>query len=1393
MTTPMRSQYLALKKQYPDIILFFRLGDFYETFDEDAKIVASVCDVVLTSRPVGADERVPLAGVPYHAVDTYIAKLINAGYKVAIAEQIGNEPPKGEKLVPRVVRRVVTPGTLVEPGLLPEKRNNYVAAVVVETPRPTSLPRGAAPVEASRPTSLPTGAAPVEASRPTSLSTGAAPVETLHATSLQTRRAGLAYADISTGEFAATEITDGEDVLRRLTEELARLAPAELLYPAKDPRWAQRSGGAEEQGSRGAGAQHAVRGTPHESDTLPPEIAQSYHLTPYAAWRFEETTARQALLEHFRAASLAGFGCDDKPLAVRAAGGLLQYLQETQQGNVGQIAGLRTYSISEYMLLDEATRRNLELTESIRGGTAQGSLLGVLDATLTPMGGRLLRKWLNQPLLDITAINARLDAVEAWYCDAPARAELRQLLRGFGDLERWVNRCVQGIALPRELVGMREALARIQKLEAGGWGLEAGGQKLGAEGRQPAISLTLPDCADIAELLAAAIADEPPATLATPGVIRPGYSAELDGIHTAIRDAKAWIANLEPAERQRTGIKSLKVGYNKVFGYYIEVTTANAALVPPHYIRKQTLVNAERYITPELKEYESLVLNAEERILELEGQLYRQVLARIAAAAPRLLTAARAIAELDVAAALAEVAEANRYVRPVLAEDRVIDIKGGRHPVVEKFLAGEPFTPNDVYLSPEQAIVILTGPNMSGKCVRGDTLVFTGDGLVPIGSLQPGEMAVDTFSPVQHIVKGLDGYGQATHFYAGGRSKTIRIRTRLGYELEGTPEHRVWVRCASGDEGWKPLAEIQPGDYVAIDRRIDLWGSREEINTPRAAGLKAKHSLKRYPLPTRLTPDLAYVMGLLVGDGTLRERNAVALTTADESIAQEFRRIVYEQFGYEVANSVKFRYSISSRQIRLFFEELGLDYVTAIEKSIPSVILTAPKPIVRAFLQGLFDTDGYVNVRGNVSLSTSSERLAHQVHILLLNFGIISSLQTKKGVRSVHPNYLVTIYGAEALTFYREIGFRLPRKQAGVERVSTLRMPNVGGIPHLEPALKQVQARIVATPGKAVALKHDKSINSIFYTYLPSKRNISYFKLDELVAYCQNNGVAYPELSTLIGRRYFYDPVVEVAPGEAEVFDLSVEATHSFVANGFVSHNSTYLRQVAHIVLMAQIGSFVPAESAHIGVVDRIFTRIGASDEIARGQSTFMVEMVETANILHHATNRSLLILDEIGRGTSTYDGLAIAWAVVEYIHNHPGLRARTLFATHYHELTDLAERLPHVVNFNVAVAEQGDKVVFLHKIVPGPADRSYGVHVAQLAGLPKPVIARAQEILADLEASGAAGPRRSVIDRPVLYQLPLFSAEDPVIAELRALDINSLSPLAALNKLYELQKRVRE
>ena len=876
MTTPMRRQYLALKKQYPDVILFFRLGDFYETFDEDARTVAEVCDIVLTSRPVGKNHRVPLAGVPHHAVDGYIAKLIRAGYKVAIAEQMGSTPVRG--LVPRDVRRVVTPGTLVEPGLLEERSNNYLVALVMED-----------------------------------------------------RRAGLAYADITTGEFATTQF-DGDGVRQRVAEELARLQPAEVVTPEEGV------------GVGGGGGD--------EIGTL-----VACPLSSLDGWRFELETARQALLDHFGVGSLAGYGCEGKLLAVRAAGALVQYLRDTQPDALSQLAGLRTYSTAEFMVLDEATWRNLELVQTIRSGSAKGSLLGVLDVTRTPLGARLLRRWLGQPLLDVERINRRLDAVQSWVNDTPRRVELRDILRGVGDLERWITRVVQRIALPRDLVGIRETLTPVPQIHSLVEGLDIGELDIGSESGVPIsntqylLSSPVDPCEDVLSLLRKAIADEPPATLATGGVIRSGFSAELDSISAAARDAKAWIAGLQQTERERTGIKSLKVGYNKVFGYYIEVTKANQHLVPEEYIRKQTLVNAERYITPELKEYESLVLNAQERLLDLESQLYRQLLDQVAAAAPRLLATAQALAELDMATSLAEVAVNNRYVRPVVADDGQLDIIAGRHPVVELLQREEPFQPNDVHLSPEEAIIILTGPNMSGK--------------------------------------------------------------------------------------------------------------------------------------------------------------------------------------------------------------------------------------------------------------------------------------------------------------------------------------------------------------------------------------------------------------------------------------------------------STYLRQVALIVLMAQMGSFVPADEARIGVVDRIFTRIGAADEIAAGRSTFMVEMVETANILHHASNRSLLILDEVGRGTSTYDGMSIAWAVVEYIHNHPRLRAKTLFATHYHELTELSDLLPRVRNCSVAVVEEGDRVVFLHKIVPGSADRSYGIHVAQLAGLPRVVVHRAEEILAELEKQSPGGPLRP--RHPTVEQLPLFLTDDPVLEELKALDITQLTPLEAINKLYELQQRLRE
>lgn len=847
--TPVRRQYLEEKKKHPDAILFFRLGDFYETFDEDAEITARELDIVLTSRPVGGGVRVPLAGIPYHAVDNYLSRLIEKGYHVAICEQIGEVPAKG--LVERKVVRVVTPGTVTEPGLLPGDANNYLASVIMD-------------------------------------SSGSS-----HGTA-----ASVSYTDVTTGEFAVTELP-----LEALRAELTRLHPAEILYP--------------------------------DNQKLPDGIIG--HTTPMPAWKFEPGKCNETLLTQFKASTLDGFGLKANGLSVRAAGAIIQYLKETQPDALHLLNSLRSYSLNEFMTLDASTRRNLELDETLRG-ERKGSLLGTLDATITPMGKRMIHQWVSQPLLNVDRITKRQNGVEYFAQNGMVRAELREALKPIADLERLINRAIAGQAQPRDLVAMRSTLGVLPNVVAA---LKESGKWKAAE--MPKIDLLVEQLS----LLQNAIDDDPPATLQNTGVIRVGYSAELDGVMDASKHAREWIANLESVEREKTGIKTLKVGYNKVFGYYIEISRGAADKAPEHYIRKQTLVNAERFITPEMKEYETLVLNAEERVKEIETRLFKEVCAELSKAASKILATARAIAELDVLSALGEVAALNGYTKPEVHEGSELEINEGRHPVVEQLLKSDRYIPNDILFEKGEIVRVITGPNMSGK--------------------------------------------------------------------------------------------------------------------------------------------------------------------------------------------------------------------------------------------------------------------------------------------------------------------------------------------------------------------------------------------------------------------------------------------------------STYLRQAALIVLMAQMGSFVPAASARIGLVDRIFTRIGAQDEIHAGQSTFMVEMVEAANILHHATLRSLLILDEIGRGTSTYDGLSIAWGIIEYIHNHPQLRAKTLFATHYHELTQLAELLPGVRNYNVAVSEADGNVVFLHKIISGGADRSYGIHVAQLAGLPAPVISRANEIMMELERSAARGVK---VNPNAAQQAALFPETNPLLDELKEIDVNSLSPIEALNKLFEWQKR---
>jgi DNA mismatch repair protein MutS len=964
--TPLRRQYLQIKSQYPDTIVFFRLGDFYETFDGDAAIVARVCDVVLTSRPTSKDQRIPMAGVPYHSAEGYISRLVQAGYKVAVAEQLsaptvdeetaarrirlgkkessltanwaeasvpGHQVGKGRELVERDVVRVITPGTVTEPGMLDERRNNYVVAALVEADG-----------------------------------------------------AGIAYADITTGEFATTEIRrPASELSLAVQQELDRLHPAEILAPDE---WQD----ADERGGRNAyraWAAHADDGRQTTDDgqqqpkshngNTPHSALHAPHstVTPADGWSLEQ--ARRRLLKHFGAASLEPYGCARLPLATRAAGALLTYIGETNRAALQQLTRLVTYSTEQYMALDTHTRRNLEIAES-QGGR-RNSLLFVLDETRTAMASRLLARWLNQPLLDLNRLNSRQDAIEAFVDNASLRVELRDLLNNLPDLERLTTRIVQGNAGPRELIAVKTALDRLPDIHA------TLAMADGTEGRRPelgkaqepaeesseseqskiqnpkskilgSLASRIQPCEDLSDLIGRAIADNPPALIGTGEAIRPGFSTDLDNFRAASKDAKAWIAGLENQERVRTGIKGLKVGYNKVFGYYIEISNAGADAVPKDYIRKQTLVGAERYITPELKEYENLILNAQEKLVELERAAFGEVLKEVGASSARLMGVAEALALLDVFAALAEVAVRHSYTRPRLDDSPELDIREGRHPVVERTLRDEQFVPNDAHLDSRDAqVVILTGPNMAGK--------------------------------------------------------------------------------------------------------------------------------------------------------------------------------------------------------------------------------------------------------------------------------------------------------------------------------------------------------------------------------------------------------------------------------------------------------SVYIKQVALIVLLAQIGSFVPAEEAHIGLVDRIFTRVGAQDDIATGRSTFMVEMEETAYILHHATSRSLVILDEIGRGTSTYDGLAIARAVVEYIHNSPRLQSKTLFATHYHELTELEKLLPRVRNYNVAVAEEGERVVFLHKIVSGGADRSYGIHVARLAGLPRAILRRSEDILEDLERGGTKEARRKAMQQPIddrQLTLPFAQAiTDPIRDELRRLRPEEMSPLEALGVLYELHKKAQE
>ena len=860
--TPMLRQYFDIKAERPDVVLLMRVGDFYEAYGDDAETIARELEITLTGREVG-DVRVPMAGVPHHAMERYVARLIGKGYKVAVCDQV-EDPKLAKGLVKRKVTRVLTPGTIVEDAMLDAKTNNYLVAAITGAKVPS----------------------------------------------------GVGVVDVSTGEFLATEMPcdAGPD---KVVEEIMRLQPAEcLLLPGMEEL---------------ADAIKAVSKT-----------VVTFHKPAET-----RKSSRQTLLDHFGTPSLRGYGAEQMTSGLDAAALVLDYVKQTHQSAAGHIRGLATYSTENYMVLDAAARRNLELTHSLADGAKSKSLVSILDRTVTPLGGRLLRKWFDQPLLALDKIHNRQSAVAEAAGDALLRGDLRDALRRIADLERLTARICSGAANARDLIALKQSLQALPDVAAALARAPEGGALA------PMRTIVADPPQDLADLLEAAVQPEPPMLLREGGLIRDGFNAELDALRKLRSGGKSFIAGIEEAEREKTGLKSLKVGFNNVFGYYIEITKSGAGVaVPPEYTRKQTTANAERYITPALKEYEAQVLGAEEKIAELEYQLFTQLREEIAEKhTNQILKLAKTLARLDVFGGLAEAALAGRFVRPDVHDGDTLEIKGGRHPVVESLQSGTLFVPNDTYLDAgETRLHIITGPNSAGK--------------------------------------------------------------------------------------------------------------------------------------------------------------------------------------------------------------------------------------------------------------------------------------------------------------------------------------------------------------------------------------------------------------------------------------------------------STYLRQVALIVLLAQIGSFVPANSASIGLVDRIFTRVGAHDDLASGQSTFMVEMNETANILNNATPRSLVILDEVGRGTSTYDGLALAWAITEYLH---AVGVKTLFATHYHHLNELEKTAAGVKNFRVAVKEQGDRIVWLRKIMPGGTDKSYGIQVAKLAGVPEPVLKRAREVLQTLESMGKGdGPAALLAARTQRLQTTLFEAErHPVLDELEGIDLGTLSPIEALTKLYDLQRKL--
>ncbi len=1299
--TPMMQQWQDIKKQYSDYIIFFRAGDFYETFNEDAKIASEVLNITLTARTIG-EKKFPLAGVPYHAVDSYIAKMVENGYKIAIVEQL-EDAKAAKKLVKRGVVQLITRGTITLPESLSRGQNNYLVAI-----------------------------------------------------NKFSNIYGLAALDLSTGEFLVSDV-EGDKALNLLNVELSRLKPSEIIL--------------EEQLSKEL---EELR----ENTKITKTFREFYY--------FDIEQGSKDLCSLFQVLSLDGFGVNESYPSIGAAGAILRYIKETQmRESFPSITKISQIKSQDFMILDSSTIRNLELIENLQARTEYGTLRKILDNTRTSLGSRLLTNFILRPSLNKETIQERLNATEEFVDDSIAREEIRGILNKMSDIERITGRVCLGRSKPRDLIALKNTLELIPDIRSI---LSKFNYSLLKK-----IHEKIDPLKEVVEIIDTSIADDVPTSIKDGDVIRDGYNDELDELRKIQRGGKTFLTSLEAREKINTGIKNLKVRFNKVFGYYIELPRTVSDSVPAHYERKQTLVNSERFITPELKEYEEKILNAEEKILEIEEELFYNILMQIAEYATVIQQDAHLIALLDVVSTFAQNAVYYDYAKPEITEEDILEIKDGRHPVVERLLPQSSFIPNDISIKKnEERILIITGPNMGGKCVKSNTLIFTEEGMLPIIRFKPEGIKEGTFEEVEVNLISTNSIAKTSHFYSDGVKNTVIIKTRRGYKIEGTLNHPILVRTKTGEELWKKLEDIQMDDYVAINRKNDLWGKKIDFNYQ--TGVYPRQ-VKIHPLPKSLDKDLSYLIGLLIGDGTLTYEQSFYLSTADDFISKEFTRICKKLFEYDVKvkGNGKDHY-VASRQIREFLLFLGLGHKKAHEKEVPEIILQSPKSMVIAFLQGLFDTDGTAGKRyGKVSLSTTSEILATQIQIILLNFGILSSLKIKK--TKSRPCFEVRITGGDSEIFYDVINFRLERKREKSKLVPQKRMTNIDSIPYLESDLLKIKKRYLESSSKIPSvrrLKYQKRIAGVFDSYLRQGRNVSYLKLRELIEYFTKNNINCKELEKINNKHYFYDKVAIINKSKSEVYDFSIPETNAFIGNGFVNHNSTLLRQVALITLITQIGSFVPASSAKVGLTDRIFTRIGAHDVLVENRSTFMVEMYECANILNNATERSLVILDEVGRGTSTYDGVSIAWSITEYLHNKIGkVGPRTLFATHYHELIDLENKLPRVKNYHASVRNIKGDIHFLYKLKEGGISESFGIHVASLAGLPKEVIDNANNMLShfhkngeikDLKITPAKGDDEA-------RKLKINKFEE-LIKEISQIDLDELKPIDSLNKLDEIKKK---